>query len=122
MNEVENAKKIFKISPYYKLGIEDIKVMFQDIPGCDDVFDKNTDTKSIVHILYNMSCDSPYDFESELISEIKKRTDVSNVISSVQCKHCKEFKVITFTRQTRAADEPETVFTICWNCNHRTRS
>jgi DNA-directed RNA polymerase subunit M/transcription elongation factor TFIIS len=44
--------------------------------------------------------------------------------SLLQCPKCKEYKVDFYTKQTRGADEPETIFARCTlpACGHRWRS
>ncbi len=39
----------------------------------------------------------------------------------VQCPKCKEEKIISWTEQTRASDEPPTRFYKCVNCNYTWR-
>jgi len=44
--------------------------------------------------------------------------------SLLQCPKCKKYKVDFYTKQTRGADEPETIFARCTlpSCGHRWRS
>ncbi len=44
--------------------------------------------------------------------------------SLLQCPKCKQYKVDFYTKQTRSADEPETIFARCTikTCKHRWRS
>jgi DNA-directed RNA polymerase subunit M/transcription elongation factor TFIIS len=44
--------------------------------------------------------------------------------SLLQCPKCKQYKVDFYTKQTRSADEPETIFANCTikSCGHRWRS
>ena len=40
-------------------------------------------------------------------------------VSQIQCRKCKAYKVTYVELQTRAADEPMTVFAACGACHHR---
>jgi DNA-directed RNA polymerase subunit M/transcription elongation factor TFIIS len=44
---------------------------------------------------------------------------LSEVTNRFQCKLCKQRKTIYYSLQTRRADEPETQFIRCVNCNNR---
>ena len=36
-----------------------------------------------------------------------------------KCGKCKQNKTVYYKLQTRSADEPETTFITCVNCNHK---
>jgi DNA-directed RNA polymerase subunit M/transcription elongation factor TFIIS len=38
-----------------------------------------------------------------------------------QCKKCNSKKTYSYSKQTRSADEPLSVFVICVSCNHKWR-
>lgn len=52
--------------------------------------------------------------ESESISKLNITTDVT-------CRRCNKNEVFMMSIQTRSADEPETLFFHCMNCNNKWR-
>lgn len=121
MDTDTSCKNIFRLHQLYNLPKKNITDLYSNIPNACTIVNGN-DRKKAIHILYNMENNSQYEYDESFTQEITKNLPYdNNVISNEQCKKCKAYKVITYTLQTRAADEPETVFTICWNCNHKTR-
>lgn len=67
-------------------------------------------------------------FEHEMFLEVKKKYEEQNNYLShpieveegvIQCNNCKSFRVFSITKQTRASDEPLTVFSQCTNCKKK---
>ena len=116
------SKNIFKLDQFYNLPKCSIENLFREIPDAQKILD-NYPKNTAIHMLYNIACDSSYEYHDRFRCEFdKKNQNIENMVSSIQCKRCKEFKVISYTKQLRSADEPETIFTICWNCGHRTKT
>lgn len=55
----------------------------------------------------------------ELQEKIAKETKNMATTDMFKCGKCKQNKTVYYKLQTRAADEPETTFITCVNCNHK---
>lgn len=53
--------------------------------------------------------------------DLDRDVDVRQEDSLLTCPKCHQRRVDHFTKQTRSADEPETIFAHCLACNHRWR-
>lgn len=75
--------------------------------------------------LDNTSGYRSFDEYAEKSENLKKLLDIANALdkedpgSVIRCPKCKSNKVEDRRKQTRGADEPETIFARCENCNHR---
>jgi DNA-directed RNA polymerase subunit M/transcription elongation factor TFIIS len=67
-------------------------------------------------------------FDHEIFLKVKKKYEEENNYLTqpieveegvIQCHSCKSFRVFSITKQTRASDEPLTVFSQCINCKKR---
>lgn len=79
----------------------------------------------------NLVCDCGYSEKGELVvkdkKKEKKKIEVveekieTHPIISAECPKCKHDKAYSWSKQTRAADEPETIFYKCVKCGHQWR-
>lgn len=51
----------------------------------------------------------------------RTRTTPQETTDQFTCRQCKKNQTTYYLRQTRSADEPETVFITCTNCQHKWR-
>lgn len=58
--------------------------------------------------------------EKKKIEIVEARNDIHSVVSA-DCPKCGNNKAYTWALQTRAADEPETIFYQCVKCKHKWR-
>jgi DNA-directed RNA polymerase subunit M/transcription elongation factor TFIIS len=115
-------KRIIQKFPYYNLSNKDFKNKYGDR-------DETCKMKTI-SILYNNSFSNDNSFKSiydkydeTLLNTINKSLlPIESINSTFKCKKCNQYKIITYEKQTRRADEATTVYKICWNCSFTERA
>lgn len=112
---------IANISEYWRLDPDHVCINFEKyLP--DSVVYGTDDVDALA--FYNAWGDSEHvarDHESKLRAEIQSCTMSNTVYSNEECARCHKKQVISYDKQMRCADEPSTIFKVCFNCNYTTR-
>ncbi|MEM5820974.1 MAG: transcription factor S [Candidatus Aenigmatarchaeota archaeon] len=102
-------------------------------PKCGSILIPKREKGKVV--FYCRKCDKSYNFDKDvkLESKFKESKEEATVIgkseqekklpkTNVICPKCGNNEAYYYVQQTRAADEPPTVFYICTKCNYSWRS
>jgi len=112
---------IANISEYWQMDPDHVCLNFEKyLP--DSVVYGTDDVDALA--FYNAWGNSEHvarDYEAKLRAEIQSYTMSNTVYSNEECARCHKKQVISYDKQMRCADEPSTVFKVCFNCNYTTR-
>ncbi|MEM5828070.1 MAG: transcription factor S [Candidatus Aenigmatarchaeota archaeon] len=102
-------------------------------PKCGSILIPKKEKNKVV--FYCKKCDKVYKFDEDIKigSKFKENKEEATVVgkseqekklpkTNVICPKCGHNEAYYYVQQTRAADEPPTVFYICTKCNYSWRS
>ena len=124
-NEIENKLKIIKNKYVLNKKVRDLYKWLEINP---DVLKTNA-VEEIIYwdvSVWRMGteiCKQWQKYRKEYFPEVEESLEMKGK-SLLKCPKCKKYKVDFYTKQTRSADEPETIFARCTikSCGHRWRS